>query len=128
MPAANRRDKPLPVMAQIDKCPPVKGQEGSLRRQEIESGKNIENVRDTLIPHNDEEGTDLVEQRGSLLPKDGSEIKERRGEGLKVDWELDPTSLLVNNQPMVDLQFSLNSLEKIFALNSWFQQCCCHKL
>ncbi len=56
--------------------PQRKGQEDNLRHQDIEPGKDIENVRDTFIPHDDGEGTDLVEQRDSLLSSDDAALEE----------------------------------------------------
>jgi len=45
------------------------------------SGK-LENVRETIVPHDDGEGADLVEKRESLLPPDNAlseeEEKDRR--------------------------------------------------
>ena len=56
--------------------PQRKGQEDNLRHQEIEPRKDIKNVRGTFIPHDDGEGTDLVEQRDSLVPSDDAALEE----------------------------------------------------
>ena len=60
---------------------PEKGQENILRHQEISPGDDIENVRRTIVPHDDGEGVDLVEKRESLIPEKPlreEEEKDRR--------------------------------------------------
>jgi hypothetical protein len=61
---------------------PEEGQENILRRTEITPGKNIEHIRETIVPHDDGEGADMVEKRESLLPSDNAlpeeEEKDRR--------------------------------------------------
>ena len=61
---------------------PEKEPEGVLRHTEISPGEDIENVRETIVPHDDGEGADMVEKRESLLPPDKAlpeqEERERR--------------------------------------------------
>lgn len=47
---------------------PEKDQEGILRHQEISPGKEIENVRKTIVPHDDGQSADMEERRESLIP------------------------------------------------------------
>ena len=61
---------------------PEKGQENIIRHAEITPGKDIENVRETIVSHDDGEGADTVEKRESVLPPDNAlpeeEEKDRK--------------------------------------------------